>query len=288
MVKTVAILVELLTDGASYIREPGTMLTGQHRYVERLEGEREILSLGLQEACRRLIMAGVWPTESLPPDGRPHSVYELLVALGMISNSKDKDSAGEHSEKGRSAQMRRESSLAARRPSVDQALNTRSYQNLYTPGLIGLDVLHGGRSGSRETPIDLASAQPATTTLAPTSSSVVATLSKKSSITVSRATDLRPDAAPVTALNFQAVLSHPNGQLWRHTTDAYQEVSGPSNVRKRNFAVIATAQDLHHQGIIRQHGSDYSSGTYEAVPSGQEETSPESDGDTNDHIRIAF
>jgi len=261
------------------------MLTGQHRYVERLEGEREILSLGLQEACRRLIVAGVWPTESLPPDGRPHSVYELLVALGMISNSKDKDSAGEHSEKGHSARVRRESSLATQKPSV-QILDSSNYQDPDTPIYVEHNVPRTGYPRSRDAHVDLAFGRPAATTPTSTSSSAHSALARKPLNEASRTRNV--DAAAMEAPNFRAVLSRPDGQLWRHTTDAYQEVSGPSNMRKRNFTVMSSSQELHHQGIVRQHGSDHLPGTWEAVPSGQEETSPESDGDTSDHIRIAF
>jgi len=262
------------------------MLTGQHRYVERLEGEREILSLGLQEACRRLIVAGVWPTESLPPDGRPHSVYELLVALGMISNSKDKDLAGEHSEKGHSARVRRESSLATQKPLVEIAHDSSNYQDLDTPISVKHNVPGTRHPRSRNAHTDVASGRPAATTLASPSSSAHSASARKPLNEASRTRNV--DAAAMRAPNFRAVLSSPDGQLWRHTTDAYQEVSGPSNMRKRNFTVMSSSQELHHQGIVRQHGSDHLPGTWEAVPSGQEETSPESDGDTSDHIRIAF
>lgn len=264
------------------------MLTKQHRYVERLEAEREVLSLGLREACRRLIVAGCWPTESLPSDGRPHDIHEMLVTLGLIPHSKEKESAGEYLERGDSAQMRRESSPATQHLSVDRTLERSSDWKPYIGRFMEHDVPREAWPRPRNAHINVASAQPIAATPASKSNSVDASSSKKSSNIASRAIDLRPDAAPMAAQDLQTVLSHSHGQIWRHTTDAYQEVSGPSDVRKRSFQVMSTAQDSHHDGITSQHGSDHSYRTYEAVSSGRDETSPESDGDRSDHIKIAF
>lgn len=216
----------------------------------------------------------------MPSSGQPLGIYELLVTLGMIPDRKDKVSAVEHSETGHPAQTKRRSSPATKKPSVDQALDTSAYQNLYTPKFTEHNVSSGGWSGQRDAHVDLASAQSASTTPAPTSSSAVTAWPKKSSSEASRARTLWPDTAPVEAQDLQAALSHPDGQLWRHTTDAYQEVSGPSNFRKRSLAVISSAPDSYHHEIHPQHGS--------ILPSEQDETPPESEGDTNDHIRIAF
>ena len=267
---------------------PDTMLTNQHRYVERLEAEREVLSLGLREACRRLIAAGCWPTKSLSSDGQPHDIHEMLVTLGSIPHSKDKEPAGEYLERGDSAQMRRESSPATQHLPGDRTLERSSEWKPYTGRFVEHDVPREAWPGPRNAHINIASAQPIAATPASKSNSVDAGLSKKSSNIANRAIDLQPDAAPMKAQDFRAILSHPDGQLWRHTTDAYQEVSGPSDVRKRSFQVMSTAQGPHNDGITPQHGSDHPYGTYEAVPSGRDETSPESDGDRSDHIKIAF
>lgn len=287
MVQTVAIQVESLTDGMSHILGSRTMLTQQCRYVERLEGERDILSLGLQEACRRLIVAGCWPRDSLPPDGRPHGIYEMLVTLGLIPDSKDKKSAGASVERGDSARPTRES-LAANHASVERTLDRGSYQDPYTRTFVEHNEPHETWSRPRDAHIESASAQPTVATLAARSSGAKEGLSKKSSETASRATDLQPEAALKKTQDFQDSSSHPEGQLWRHTTDAYQEVSGPSNIRKRSFSAISTARGFHHDGITPEHRSNHQSGTYEAVFSGQDEPSSESDGDMGDHIKIAF
>ncbi|KAH0287587.1 hypothetical protein M436DRAFT_60185 [Aureobasidium namibiae CBS 147.97] len=262
-------------------------MTKHTPYLHSEEDEKHFWHVDDVDVKRQSVMVSHAQTVETKASSVMVKIVAILVEL-LTDDGKDKDSPGGYLERGHPARMGRGSSLATRRPPVDQALNTSSYQNWYTPRFRGLDVSHAERSESRGAHADLAYARSAATTLAPASSSVVATLSKKSFITASRATDLRPDTAPMTPQDFQAVLPRPDEQLWRHTTDAYQEVSGPSNMRKRSFGAMTTTQEHHHQRATRQYGYDFPSGNHEAVPSGQDESSPESDGDTSDHIRIAF
>lgn len=212
----------------------------------------------------------------------------MLVILGLIPDSKDKKSAGGSVERGDSTRMRRESSLNTNHASVERNFDRGSYQDPYTPRFVEHNMRRETWTRPQDTHIDPASAQRTAATLAATSSGAKEGLSKKSSEKASGATDLRPEAALMTAQDFQASSFYPEGQLWRHTTDAYQEVSGPSNTRKRRSSAISTARGFQHDGISPRYRTNHQSGTYEAVSGGQDEPSSESDGDRGDHIKIAF
>lgn len=57
------------------------ILTGSCSYMEWLESERATLISGIQKACQRLMAANLWPNESLPPDGQPLSIRQILSTL---------------------------------------------------------------------------------------------------------------------------------------------------------------------------------------------------------------
>lgn len=51
--------------------------------MEWLESERATLISGIQKACQRLMAANLWPNESLPPDGQPLSIRQILSTLDL-------------------------------------------------------------------------------------------------------------------------------------------------------------------------------------------------------------
>ncbi|THV68173.1 hypothetical protein D6D27_10125 [Aureobasidium pullulans] len=73
-------------DDEDVTRDPGRDLilsdgNFARSYMEWLESERATLISGIQKACQRLMAANLWPNESLPPDGQPLNIRQILFTL---------------------------------------------------------------------------------------------------------------------------------------------------------------------------------------------------------------
>ena len=249
-----------------------SVLTNTRSYVEWLEGERKILSLGLQEACRRLIAAKVWPSESLPRTGRLLSTHDMLVTLGVAPDSKDRNLERESLGRGGSDQLRRTSPLMTRNAPGKNAVASNSYTSTYAPG----------SANHQET------FRPHTTNIVQpppqSTATVLASLLNDTNLT----RHSWPDAALMIPHGSQAFLPRQDGYSWRHTTDAYQDVSGPSSLPARSFALPSGAQISHRHSYVPQHGLGNLSGVLETAPNEHDESPPDGEGDRSEYIRIPF
>jgi hypothetical protein len=285
MVKIVVILEGLPTEGTWDIHVARRVLTNLYSYIEWLEGERAILSLGLQEACRRLIAADVWPRESLPRIGRSLSTYEILATLGLMQGSKDQNLESAHLARGPPGRME---SPHVIKHAQGEAPDSNSYQHTYTPGYVDRGVPRGESSSLPTAHLAPPSFQSTARTLASSSSSVDAGSSWMVLTDTSLPRSSWPVAAPTIPPDPRVVAPGQDGQLWRYTTDAWQDVSGPSNLRNRTFPGLPGAQGVRRYENLSQHGSGHPPGMYEVMPSEQNETPPDSDGDRSEYIRIPF
>jgi hypothetical protein len=247
------------------------MLTDTLSYVEWLENERKILSLGVQEACRRLIEANLWPTESLPRVGRLLSVHDMLVALGLMQDSKENRHDDEHSGRKKS-----KSPLATKQASEKRALNLNRHGTTLPSG--SLD--HSEPRGEPSRPRIVHPVYPSFQTTATALASLLDD------------TSLAKHNWPVSAImgpqDSRNSRVGQQGRLWSHTTDAHQQVSGPSDLRRKPSSVMSGSDGSHRYEDVSRQNSGQTSGTSEAVPSEQHETTTDSDGDGGEYIKIPF
>jgi hypothetical protein len=288
MVKIVVILEGLPTEGTWDIHMARRVLTNLYSYIEWLEGERSILSLGLQEACRRLIAANVWPRESLPRIGRSLSTYEMLATLGLMQGSKDQNLESAQPAREDPGRMEWQSPHLTKHAPGKQALDSNSYQHTYTPVIVNHGVPGGEPSRLQTSHHNPPSFQSTAAALASSSSSVDAGSSWMVLTETSLPRSSWPVSAPTIPQGSRAVAPDQDGQLWRYTTDAWQDVSGPSNLRNRTYPVFPGAQGVRRYENVSRHGSGNPPGMHEAITSEQDETPPDSDGDRSEYIRIPF
>lgn len=271
MAEIAAILAESSTKGTKLLPSCRRILTDVPSYVEWLENERKILSLGVQEACRRLIEANLWPTESLPRVGRLLSIHDMLVALGLMQDLKDENYDDENSRRKKS-----KSPNVTAHASEERALDLNRHRTTSPSESSNHSRSHGEPPGPRLVHPVYPSFQTTATALA----------------------SLLDDASlakhnwPITAIRIPQIPRDSNlgqgGRFWSHTTDAYQQVSGPSNLGKRASSVMSGSDGVHrHENISRQN-SGQTSRTSEAVRSEQDETTTDSDGDAGEYIKIPF
>jgi hypothetical protein len=247
-----------------------------NRYVEWLENERKILSLGVREACRRLIEANLWPRESLPRVGRLLSMHDMLVGLELIQDSNDTNLEVERS--GRKAPDRKEkgSPLGTKYAPGKRALDLHSYRNIHAAASPSHDLPHGESFRPRTTDSNLPSSQSTATALA--------SLLGDTSL----ARHSWSNAAFRMSQHPQIVNLGQDSQLWVQTTDAYQEISGPSNSGTRTIPIQPRTEGVHQLANASRHDPEQPSGTWEAMTSEQDETPPDIDGDRSEYIKIPF
>jgi hypothetical protein len=77
-------------------------------------------------------------------------------------------------------------------------------------------------------------------------------------------------------------------RLWSHTTDAYQQVSGPSDLHRKTSSAMSGSDGIHRHEDVSRQDSGQTLRTSEAVPSEQHETTTDSDGDGGEYIKIPF
>jgi hypothetical protein len=239
--------------------------------VEWLENERKILSLGVQEACRRLIEANLWPTESLPRVGRLLSIHDMLVALGLMQDSKDNDRDSEQSRTKKS-----KSPLAIKQASGKKSPDLNGYRNPFPYESFDHKILDGESSRPRI-------ANPGHPPFQSTAT-VLASLLNDSSLARHRL----PSAAIAIPQESRDFHVGQEGRSWSHTMDAYQQVSGPSNLSTRTSPVFSRSEGIHRQENISQQNSEQKSKIYETIRSGSDETTPGSDEDKSEYIKIPF
>jgi hypothetical protein len=244
--------------------------------VEWLENERKVLSLGVREACRRLIEANLWPRESLPRVGRLLSMHDMLVGLELIQDSNDTNLEIERS--GRKAPDRKErgSPLGTKYAPGKRALDLHSYRNIYAAASLSHGLHQGESSRLRTADPNLFSSQSTATALASLLDDT--SLARHSWSNAAFRMSQRP----------HIVNPGQDAQLWAQTTDAYQEVSGPSNFGTRTIPIQPRTESVHQLANTSRHDPEQPSGTWEAMTSEQDETPPDSDGYRSEYIKIPF
>jgi hypothetical protein len=195
----------------------------------------------------------------------------MLVALGLIPDSKENKHDDENSGRKKS-----KSPLATKQASENRASNLNRHGTTLPSGSLDHGEPHGEPSRPRIVHPVYPSFQTTATALA----------------SLLDDTSLAKHNWPVSAIMIPQEPRNSNvgqqGRLWSHTTDAYQQVSGPSDLRRKTSSVMSGSDSAQrHEDVARQN-SVKTSRTPEAVPGEQDETTTDSDGEGGEYIKIPF
>jgi hypothetical protein len=203
-------------------------------------------------------------------------MHDMLVGLELIQDSNETNPRGERSERKDSARVERESLLGTNHAPGKTALDPNSDRNTYTAGSLNHDLPHGEPLRPQTADPSLRSSQSPATALASLLDDT--SLARRSG----------SDAAFTMPQHPQIVNLGQDGQLWVHTTDAYQEASGPSDLGTRTFPVQSGTGGVQRHSNTSRHDPEQPPATWEAITSEEDKMPSDGDEETSDYIKIPF
>jgi hypothetical protein len=203
-------------------------------------------------------------------------MHDMLVGLDLIQESNDTNLGVDRSGRKYPDRKERGSPLGTKYAPAKRALDLHSHRNTYAAASPSHGLHQGESSRPRTADPNLFSSQSTATALA--------SLLDDTSL----ARHSWSNAAFKMPQDSRIVNPGQDGRIWAQTTDAYQEVSGPSNFGTRTVPVQSGTEGVHRHDNISRHDLEQPSGTWEATTSEQNEMPPDSDGDRSEYIKIPF